>query len=271
MSQVTDFVTPGTPLTMAGLKAHLDACYAATGSLNRGAGSPPNPFEGMLWLDSSGGPTAEVLRRYTVAAGWVPIMTFNITTGAIVQLYGILDEDDMASDSALLPPSQQSVKAYIDKKANSGVGDIRFSLSATPRATEIKLGGGMINRADYPELWNYAVDNGLTVAEADWPVYSGLFSTGDLSTTFRLPDFRGVFPRFLDEGRGLDPGRIHGTYEHDELKEHFHTGGVRLSANTVNGAQGAYAVSDTSFATGTTGGAETRPKNITLYAFIRFE
>lgn len=124
MSQVTNFVTPGTPLTMAGLKAHLDACYAAAVDSNRGSSAPSNPLEGMLWLDSSGGPTAEVLRRYTVAAGWVPIMTFNITAGTITQLYGILDEDDMASDSALLPPSQQSVKAYFMAKtgANLAIG-----------------------------------------------------------------------------------------------------------------------------------------------------
>ena len=122
MSQVTDFVTPGTPLTMAGLKAHLDACYAAAVDGNRGSSAPSNPLEGMLWLDSSGGPTAEVLRRYTVAAGWVPIMTFNITAGTITQLYGILDEDTMASDSALLPPSQQSVKAYAMPKTTGQYG-----------------------------------------------------------------------------------------------------------------------------------------------------
>ena len=124
MSQVTDFVTPGTPLTMTGLKAFLDACFAAAVDGNRGSSAPSNPIEGMLWLDSSGGATAEVLKRYTVAGGWVPIMTFNITSGTITQLHGILDEDDMASDSAVLPPSQQSALAYFMAKtgANLAIG-----------------------------------------------------------------------------------------------------------------------------------------------------
>jgi hypothetical protein len=99
---------------MAALAAFLDAALGELRNAHRGASAPDSPIEGQRWWDTSGGATAEVLKRYTAAAGWVSLLTMNVTTGAITQIHGILDENDMASDSAVLPPSQQSVKAYVD-------------------------------------------------------------------------------------------------------------------------------------------------------------
>ncbi|OAN53903.1 hypothetical protein A6A04_13505 [Paramagnetospirillum marisnigri] len=82
MSQVDEFAINGvSPLSMATLEARLDALFGAAVSYNRGTTAPSNPFEGMLWWDSSAAP--DVLKRYTVAAGWISILTINITTGAI--------------------------------------------------------------------------------------------------------------------------------------------------------------------------------------------
>ena len=58
-----------------------------------------------LWLDTS--VTPNVLKVLTA------IGTPNTWT-SIAQLMGMLDEDDMASDSDTLPATQQSVKAYVD-------------------------------------------------------------------------------------------------------------------------------------------------------------
>lgn len=270
MSQVTNFVTPGTPLTMAGLKAHLDACYAAAVDSNRGSSAPSNPLEGMLWLDSSGGPTAEVLRRYTVAAGWVPIMTFNITSGTITQLHGILDEDDMASDSAVLPPSQQSVKAYVDPD-KVPAGAMMDWPTETPPTGWLERNGASLVRTDYPALF---------------AVIGTMFGAAD-ATHFNLPDDRGLFGRWWAHGQATDPDRATrtapaatgatltagdhvGTEQDHTLEAHTHTQGVQLTANTANGAQGAYAVGDTSFATGSTGGNETRPVNRAYMPIIKY-
>jgi len=43
------------------------------------------------------------------------------------------------------------------------------------------------------------------------------FGAGDGSTTFGIPDMRGVVPRGMDEGRGLDAGRALGTYQRGTL------------------------------------------------------
>lgn len=74
----------------------------------------------------------------------------------------------------------------------------------------------------------YLLANGSTVSRT---TYSLLFAaigttygTGDGSTTFTLPDFRGVFLRGLDNSRGLDPSRALGTYQGSQNLSHTHTG-----------------------------------------------
>jgi hypothetical protein len=47
---------------------------------------------------------------------------------------------------------------------------------------------------------------------------------GNGSSTFNLPDYRGVFLRGLDAGRGLDPGRAFATYQNNEIQTHAHAG-----------------------------------------------
>ena len=96
MSQVTDFDVPSSPLTMAALAVALEAVFAALGSINRGATAPSNPFEGMLWWDSAA--TVEILKRYTVTAGWVSILSVNRSTGALA----IIGATDAATVSTLM-------------------------------------------------------------------------------------------------------------------------------------------------------------------------
>jgi hypothetical protein len=85
MSQVTDYTIPGSPLTMSELATALEAILAALGSANRGETAAENPFEGMLqWFNPSEEAPVETLKRYTATAGWVSLLSVNITTGALV-------------------------------------------------------------------------------------------------------------------------------------------------------------------------------------------
>ena len=46
----------------------------------------------------------------------------------------------------------------------------------------------------------------------------GAFSTGDGSTTFRVPDLRGIFVRGIDDGANIDAGRTIGSEQLDALQ-----------------------------------------------------
>lgn len=55
--------------------------------------------------------------------------------------------------------------------------------------------GQLLNRADHPELWTFVSSGGYPmITEADWqstPLSRGSFSSGNGSTTFRMPDLNG--------------------------------------------------------------------------------
>lgn len=70
--------------------------------------------------------------------------------------------------------------------------------------------------------------NGAAVSRA---TYAALFAAigtdygpGDGSTTFNVPDLRGYHIRSLDDGRGVDSGRVRGSTQADQNKSHNHGG-----------------------------------------------
>ena len=76
----------------------------------------------------------------------------------------------------------------------------------------------------------YVIANGAALSRT---TYAALFAAigttygaGDGSTTFNVPDFRGVFLRGLDNSRGLDPSRALGTLQSSQNLSHTHTGTV---------------------------------------------
>lgn len=118
--------------------------------------------------------------------------------------------------------------------------------------------GQAINRADTPRLWKW-INEKLTYGQqvlddSTWqtfinvngvsiPAYQGCFSRGNGSTTFRVPDDRGCFDRYLDMNRGLDVSRYFnypGGYEPDTIKAHSHTMTFGLNGNGGAGSAWAY-------------------------------
>ena len=86
----------------------------------------------------------------------------------------------------------------------------------------VKLNGALLSRATYANLFTFATNAGL-VSEAAWTGGSfGAFSVGDGATTFRLPDWRAMFIRGLDEARGLDTGRAYGVWQDQANVSHNH-------------------------------------------------
>ena len=96
------------------------------------------------------------------------------------------------------------------------------------------------------------------------------FGAGDGAKTFTIPDLRGEFLRGWDSGRGVDSGRVFGSHQADAFKAHHHTQG-RFGVRGAGGVQQyVFNAAGSFFNTGTTGGTETRPRNIALLACIKY-
>lgn len=164
------------------------------------------------------------------------------------------------------------------------VGVILPCPSQTPFDGTLVLDGALLSRTDFPGLWTYAQTSGNLIDEADWSLpTSGSFSKGDGATTFRLPDLRGVGLRGFDGGRGLDTGRIFGSYQPDEFKSHKHrfideygTASDKFVARSAMNTEGidfqteSGSRADSFIYMENTGGSETRMKNTAVNFCIKY-
>lgn len=151
----------------------------------------------------------------TAFAGWAnanPGTGENGSTPPMEAVTHPIDEIVHVIEQAGLTPSEENltqlylaIQALIAAAASPDVGLVAFALANPDTARWLHLNGALINRAAYPALTSYAVDNSLIISEAQWAADSwGLFGEGDGSTTLRLPDPRGEFFRIQDGGRDVD-------------------------------------------------------------------
>ncbi len=80
----------------------------------------------------------------------------------------------------------------------------------------------LFNRAEWPWLWDHAQQSRITTIESARAGMEGCWTYGDGQTTFRGPEGRGEFLRVLDDGRGVDIGRVAGSWKKDTLGNHYH-------------------------------------------------
>lgn len=150
----------------------------------------------------------------------------------------------------------------INDKSDSEIGSVAiYPFSAIP-ANRLVCDGTLYNIADYPKLF----------------AKLGSVYGGNGTTTFAVPDYRGVVLRGLDLGRGLDAGRQLGTYQADTLKSHDHDRNPDGNAELIileNGGvnsgdiQGPTVRMKQFSKTGSTGSTETRMKNTSVIFAIK--
>lgn len=137
------------------------------------------------------------------------------------------------------------------------VGSIIASASATPTSGFLHCRGDVVSRTTFPDLF---------------AAIGTTFNTGgELITEFRLPNLQGEFLRGFDFNRGIDPGRTLGDNQTDMFESHSHIEDLR--DGNVNGGTGAtvtvYDVANSTHSTRSTGGSETRPRNVSVNYFIK--
>ena len=171
----------------------------------------------------------------------------------------------------------QIVRACGNTVAEVGQLVMTTGNAALPGTT--KQNGSLLNRADYPNLWAFAAASGnIEASDATWSTNrtnngtNAKYSPGDGSTTFRVPDVRGDFPRFWADGSTVDSGRAIGSAQLDDFKSHVHAeqGSLASAGSGYVSLNQSAGVSGSSNNTSATGGAETRPRNSPYLALVKF-
>ena len=83
-----------------------------------------------------------------------------------------------------------------------------FAANVTPTGW-LKCNGAAVSRTTYANLF---------------AIIGTTYGAGDGSTTFNLPDLRGETIRGWDDARGVDSGRVIGSWQDGQNKSHTHTG-----------------------------------------------
>jgi hypothetical protein len=163
-------------------------------------------------------------------------------------------------------------------------------LDAQPSARKgfVPSGTSNLGRTAYAALRNWAIHNGLLVAESAWAPGTVRIKDNSDGLTFTLYDLRGRFPRAWSNGSTVDSGRGFGTAQGDAIRDI--TGffdAIRYAPTNVMG--GSFNLSfqqsnmsmpgGSSFGTGNIDfsasrvvptAAENRPTNTALYPAVKF-
>lgn len=102
-----------------------------------------------------------------------------------------------------------------------------------------------------------------------------LWGLGDGSTTFNVPDFRGVFRRAWDDGRGINPAAAMASFQMDALLTHTHQASTLNAYNTgigniASSTGGAGGTVTTTANSGRTSPDEVRVKSYQIMPVIKF-
>lgn len=113
----------------------------------------------------------------------------------IIEQAGIALDDNnttqlKAAVDAMIAAASVDLTQLIQQK--TPVGSVGIYLQPTAPAGVLYLTGATVNRGDFPDLWAWVNMNSADVVDN---ANAAKFGTGDGSTTFRLPDWRGAFLR----------------------------------------------------------------------------
>ena len=138
--------------------------------------------------------------------------------------------------------------------------------------------GAEVSRTTFSQLYRWVVANGLMKEQSKIPTTPhAYYGDGDGSTTFTLPDLRGVFGRYADlaSNRG---GENLGIYQEDGLPNHNHTFAYAETQEGTGrvilgngGTGGTFTVSNASSSNSIYGKSSyVQPKNVSLTPILKY-
>lgn len=176
---------------------------------------------------------------------------------------GTLDKGDGDQLKLAIQAMINAAKTEVITAIRIPVGTVINRDGAATPAGYLPLDGGDYLRATYPDLVAFYVAEGRLIA-------------GSTGAHFKVPDYRGLFARAWSSDTAVDPDgpRAPGNVQTDQLKSHVHSVSPP-SADSEGGAgrtvTGSTGTGETlpSYDTASTGGTETRPKNVALKWFVK--
>lgn len=179
-----------------------------------------------------------------------------LTRGSIIYGNANGDPTELAIGTGVLTGDGTDISYTAASGGGVPAGTVIYHAANTAPTGFLKADGSAVSRSSYSNLF-------AAIGET--------YGAGDGSTTFLVPDLRGEFLRGWDDSRGIDSGRGFGSAQADELAAHTHTHTIfqSTSNNTTNVGSG-NTVNRGTRATSSTGGTETRPRNIALLACIKY-
>ena len=182
------------------------AGLTALNASNLGSGLIPDARLSGTYTD------VNITGNAATASKWATPRTITFTEGATGSFN--LDGSGNVSVALTVPPAAhthtiaQVTGLSAALLAAAPPGQVADFAMATAPAGWIKCNGAAISRTTYAALF---------------AAIGTVHGAGDGSTTFNIPDYRGVFRRGLDEGRGLDPNRVLGSLQSTQNQSHNHT------------------------------------------------
>ncbi|MDC4840272.1 tail fiber protein, partial [Acinetobacter baumannii] len=132
-----------------------------------------------------------------------------------------LAKDKNLADVPNKPLARQNLNVYSKEEAKANglpAGAIvYFAMNKAPTGF-LKANFAAVSRTVYADLF---------------AAIGTTYGAGDGVTTFNLPDGRAEFPRGLDDGRGIDVGRVIGSRQSQQVQKHKHLSMGEAYPNTV--------------------------------------
>lgn len=156
-------------------------------------------------------PVGGALIKYLASrTGDYPLLRARATTKEDVDLGNLPNakSDDPTTNSSEILATTAALNRLQKQVGDSMTGMVTAFAMNTPPAGWLACNGAAISRTAFASLFARIATQ---------------YGAGDGATTFNVPDMRGLFPRGFDDGRGVDPGRVFGSFQDMALHLHAHT------------------------------------------------
>ena len=197
----------------------IDGSTIATSNVTVGAGKTLDVSAGTLTL-ADNQISGDKVEGGTIAATTITALTFGSLNDGTINITGWVDEDNMASDSATLIPTQQSVKAYVDSQSGgaSALSQVLTAGNSTSGSDIVLTSGDKITGFTSTGIDDNATSNALTIDSSE-----------NVFVTKTVTDATVVGWSFGSDGRGTQVFDFSGSNE-------------ALILNNINASESTYVI-----------------------------